>query len=149
MRSLGVAIASSALVIGIASVSSAHTAGRGAEQAAPSGCRTFSNAITGASVSGRLCWNEWAEPTPENYFPDTAGETLLKDTARDKRRVELFSYTPGYNRWQLIATVTTGYGSYGDLAGFSWGVVNGKTSKTSLKLCTSKAGADRDCSGVF
>ncbi|WP_405653013.1 hypothetical protein [Streptomyces sp. RK9] len=158
VRAAGIVTAGSALIIGFTNgtasgatnaTSPGQHAVSGKKQASdPSGCRSFANNIRGAAIRGVLCWNEWAEPTPKNYHPGNPGETVLKDTARDGRSAELWSYTPGYPRWKHQSTIG-GVNKTVDLSGAWWGVVNGKTSQTSLKICTSDAGSDRKCSGPF
>lgn len=154
VRVAGVVAAGTAMIIGLtngtassASGSRPHAA-EGQAAADPQGCRTFNNTWGGAQAHGRLCWDERAQPNPRNYWPANFGESRLWDSAKDGRSAELWTYTPGYNRWMHYATVG-GVGKYQDFSGDSWGVVNGKTSQTSLKLCTSDAGRDRKCGGPF
>jgi hypothetical protein len=113
-----------------------------ADASAASGCRDAERSITGASVSGYFCWNEnkvWFAVNSDAY---------LTDTAKDGRRAELWSR----DRWQGTlhqGDVTGGVGDKVSLAGYGWSVLKGSPASTELRLCTSKAGANRKCGAWY
>lgn len=89
---------------------------------------------------GSICWEgNWAT------FGD---DSILYDGAKDGRRAELWSYTPGFGR-KLLSNVTTGYDTWVILSGFSTGVGSADASQLQLQLCTSDAGANRQCGGYY
>lgn len=132
------------VVIGIAAACLAIIGPTTGTAAADDGCRDIRTSTTGAYFEGTLCHDAdlW-------FISDEYNELLsyLQDTARDGRRAELWvGYTSSGADRELALEATCGVGCWVG-AGDVWGWISYPYtgSQVRLRVCTSDAGAARQC----